>query len=355
MNPDFLKNIDLSPRNVMKFAGFALAGVILLTLVLAFFKTSFDSFSKGGFGGGMPGIPAMTEESAYYGGIAYDSAGSSYYGEADMMMQSLSTRNVSSIYPPSPGNTVGGDAEEYEVTEYSATIETRDLEGTCSAVEELKAFDYVVFESANMYDRGCNYSFKVEHAHVEEVLAAIEALDPKDLSENIFTIKRQIDDFTSEQDILTRKLVSIDETLRSATKAYDDLTVLATRAQNVESLAKILDSRLSLIERLTQERVNINAQLERLARAKEQQLDRLVYTYFNVSVYENKFVDGENIKDSWKQAVREFVMNTNKVIQDITVNLFGLLFLVLQFAIYALIVLVVAKYGWKVAKYIWEK
>ena len=63
MNPDFLKNIDLSPRNVMKFAGFALAGVILLTLVLAFFKTSFDSFSKGGFGGGIAGMPAMMEES----------------------------------------------------------------------------------------------------------------------------------------------------------------------------------------------------------------------------------------------------------------------------------------------------
>ncbi|RJQ34068.1 hypothetical protein C4556_03475 [Candidatus Parcubacteria bacterium] len=354
MNSDFLKNIDLSSKNILKFAGFALAGVVLLALVIAFFKTSFDTFTRGGWGDGIAGMPAMMVEPAYYGGVAYDSVGSSYYEESDMM-QGLSSRNVSSIYPPSPGNTVGGDAEEYEVTEYSATVETRDLEGTCSAVEELKAFDYVVFESANMYDRGCNYSFKVEHAHVEEVLAAIEALDPKDLSESIFTIKRQIDDFTSEQDILTRKLASIDETLRSATKAYDDLTVLATRAQNVESLAKIIDSRLSLIERLTQERVNINAQLERLARAKEQQLDRLVYTYFNVSVYENKFVDGENIKDSWKQAVREFVMNTNKVIQDITVNLIGLLFLILQFAIYALIVLVVAKYGWKVAKYIWQK
>ena len=187
------------------------------------------------------------------------------------------------------------------------------------------------------------------------MLAAIEALDPRDLSESIFTIKRQIDDFTSEEDILTRKLISIDETLRSAVKAYDDVTLLATRAQNVESLAKIIDSRLSLIERLTQERVNINAQLERLSRAKEQQLDRLVYTYFSVNVYENKFFDGEDIKDSWKQAVREFVQTVNESLQGITVNLVALLFLALQFAIYALLILIFAKYGWRLVKYIWEK
>jgi len=352
---DFLKNIDLSRRNILKFAGFALLGVLVLALVLSFFKTSYDSFAKGGFGGGIAGMPTMMVEPAYYGGAGYDSAGSSYYEESDMMMQSLSSRNAASIYPPMPGNTVGGDAEEYEATEYSANIETRNLEDTCAAIEELKALDYVVFESANTYDRGCSYSFKVEHAHVAEVLAAIEALDPRDLSESIFTIKRQIDDFTSEEDILTRKLTSIDETLRSATKAYDDVTLLATRAQNVESLAKIIDSRLLLIERLTQERVNINAQLERLSRAKEQQLDRLVYTYFSVNVYENKFFDGEDIKDSWKQAVREFVQTVNESLQGITVNLVALLFLALQFAIYALLILIFAKYGWRLVKYIWEK
>ena len=347
---DFLRNIDLSPRNILKFAGFAVLGVLVLALVLSFFKTSYDSFAKGGFGGGVPGMM----EPAYYGGVAYDAISpSSYYGETSM--QSLSARNVAGIMPPMPGNTVGGDAEEYEATEYSANIETRDLENTCAAIEELKALDYVVFESANTYDRGCSYSFKVEHAHVGEVLAAIEALDPRDLSESIFTIKRQIDDFTSEEDILTRKLISIDETLRSAVKAYDDVTLLATRAQNVESLAKIIDSRLLLIERLTQERVNINAQLERLSRAKEQQLDRLVYTYFSVNVYENKFFDGEDIKDSWKQAVREFVQTVNESLQGITVNLVALLFLALQFAIYALLILIFAKYGWRLVKYIWEK
>src|SRR3989344_4474046 len=93
---DFLRNIDLSPRNILKFAGLALLGVLVLALVLSFFKTSYDSFAKGGFGGGVPGMM----EPAYYGGVAYDAISpSSYYGETSM--QSLSARNVAGNMPMS--------------------------------------------------------------------------------------------------------------------------------------------------------------------------------------------------------------------------------------------------------------
>jgi len=120
-------------------------------------------------------------------------------------------------------------------------------------------------------------------------------------------------------------------------------------------LAKIIDSKIGIIERLTQERININAQLERLERSKAEQLDRLDYTYFNVYVLENKFIDGDNLKDSWKIAVKSFIRDVNGVIQDITINLVSLLFLILQYIIYLFIILIVVKYGWRLAKYIWRK
>jgi chromosome segregation ATPase len=259
--------------------------------------------------------------------------------------------------PPSPEpiGTVGIDAEEYEVTDYYASIETGNVEKTCGEVKALKERKEVVFENANEHDHGCSYTFKVENGTVAEVLDAIKELDPKDLSENVSTIKPVLDDYTSAEDILKKKLASVTETLENALKSYDEISAVATRTQNAEALARIIDSKVSLIERLSQEHLNINAQLEQLSRSKAQQLDRLDFTYFTVNVYENKLVDGEEIADSWKNAVRDAVRNANAVLQTLTVGLLVLLLGIAQYALYALLAIVVLKYVVKAGKWLWKR
>jgi len=270
----------------------------------------------------------------------------------------LSIRNATtpSVTPNMDnGITAGDDSEEFEVTQYSANIETRRLEETCGKISSLKSRDDVIFENSYEYEKSCNYIFKVKKDSVEGVLVVINDLDPKELNENTYTIKRLVDDYTSEVEILEKKMQSIEETLAGAVKAYDDVTQLATKTQDVESLAKIIDSKINIIEKLTQARINTGAELERLERAKSQQLDQLDYTYFNVYILENKFIDGQNLKDSWKAAVKSFVNDVNKVFQDITVNLVVVLLLILQYAIYLFIILIVAKYAWRLAKGIWAR
>jgi hypothetical protein len=285
------------------------------------------------------------------------------YGESAKYSESgavgLSTRNVTSatdsIYPTEPGITTGDQSEEFEVTQFNATIETRELEKNCEAIVNLKADKDIIFESASKYEKGCDYIFKAKKDKVEVVLTVIESLDPKYLSDNTYTIKGLVDDFTSEEEILKNKLESIDETLDKAVGAYNEVTTLATRVQDVETLAKIIDSKINVIERLTQERININSQLDRLQRTKSEQLDRLEYTYFNVSIYEDKFIDGQDLKDSWKETIKKFVLDINQVAQDISVNLIALLFFLFQGLLYFFILFIVAKYVWKLAKYIWKK
>ena len=288
------------------------------------------------------------------GGISYDYAQT--YSEDSVMPGfggvTLSTRNSMPI--PSYGTT-GNDAENFEVSDYNATIETRDLTGTCATVSALKARTYVIFENATESDTNCYYRFKVAHANVEEILGILKALDPKDMSENTYTIKSQIDDFTSETEILQKKRASIDQTLTSALNAYDDITEIAVKTQNAEALAKIIDSKIQTITRLTEERLNINEQLDRLSRAKAEQLDRLVYTYFGVNVYENKYFDGERIKDSWKATFKSFVESVNRSLQNATVGVLSFVFVVFPYLIYLFLLIVAAKYGWKLTKYIWEK
>lgn len=357
---EFLKNLPaITPVLVVKIIGIGVVGVLLVAFAFQLIGSSFGALSgqvRGtmgmvapGYGGGV-GYDSVADSSDYYDGGYGTKAG---YAVAPSMPE-LSARNAASMpYPMPPQGTTGNTAEQFEVAQYNATIETRRLDETCASVQNLKERSDVIFENANTYDRGCNFTFKVEKKSVEDVLDSIKKLNPKDLAENIYTIKNQVDDFTSEVEVLTKKRASIDQTLSSALNAYDEITRLATNTQNADALAKIIDSKIGIIERLTQERININEQLDRLARAKADQLDGLDYTRFNINVYENKFVDGQQLKDSWKQALRDFVANVNKVLQDLTVNLVLLLLLIAQWVLYAAIILVVAKYGWKFGKNIW--
>ncbi len=325
------QNLNFKTGNVLKIAGLAMAAIIIITLAFRLIGASF-------FGSNLSRSGSSGNYSAGQGTMAFDS-------------KELSIRNVAS---PTTA-TVGNQAEALEVTDYSASIETRHLEDTCAQVVALKARADVVFENANTYEQSCNYSFKVKHESVADILTIIKSLNPKELNENTYTIKKLVDDYTSEITILEKKKTSIDETLANAVKAYDEIAALATKTKDVESLTKIIDNKINIIEKLTQERINVNAQLERLERSKAEQIDRVDYTYFNVNILENKFVDTQSLKDSWKAAVKSFVREINSIAQDITINLVALLFLALQYIVYLFILVIIAKYVWKLVKYIWQK
>jgi len=347
---DILKKFDPKTSTILKISGVALVVIIVIAIAFRLIGSSLNSmFTKSGISNIFPSSAPSYDVAESYGNKA--TVGSGTVG--------LSARNVASsqgsILPYDNGGTTGSDAEQFEVTEYSAYIETRVLKNICSSIAGLKAKDYVIFENASEYDRGCNYTFKVKKDNVAEILSLIKKLNPKELSENTYTIKKLVEDFTSEVEILQKKLASIDDTLKKAVAAYDEVTDLATKVKDVESLAKIIDSKINIIERLTQERINANAQLEAIQRAKAVQLDRLEYTYFRVNVIENKFIDATIIKDSWRAAIKEFVSDVNKIAQDITINLFAFLFYILQYAIYILILIFIAKYGWVLVKRIWKQ
>jgi len=245
--------------------------------------------------------------------------------------------------------------EAYEIKEYNARIDTRNFEDTCYKIANLKVREDVVFENSQEYESSCSYSFKVEADSVDEILALIEELDPRELNENAYTIKELVDDYTSEVEILEKKMASIDATLSSAIEAYDEITVVAKNSRDAQSLATIIDSKIKIIEKLTEEKINITAQLDRLNRAKAEQLDRLAFSYFNVNIFEIKYFDGQALQDSWRSAVKSFVFEFNKIVQDLSINLVLLVVKVIQFAIYALIILLVVKYGWRISKWIWQK
>lgn len=371
---EFLKKLNLEPGKLGKLFGLAVATVIGAVFIVSLFHSIFGGFRMGGGIGMMNTMPRMegalwqgksisrpsygvSEEAVMYEG---EYAGDAMYAKGggmgvSMSMPVLSTRNMIGIMPPMPGGTVGNNAEEFEVADYNATFEANDLMTTCADIAGLKSKKEVIFENSYESDQSCYYSFKVEKDTVEYVLSTLKDLDPKDLSENIATIKRQLDDFTNETEILTKKLASVEATLTSALASYDEITRLATQTKDAESLAQIINSKIQVIERLSQERMNINQQLDYIARAKAEQLDKVDYTYFSVNVYQSRYFDWEGISDSWKGALQQFVWAINTAIQNATIGVLGFLFITIPYLIYLVFLVLAAKYGWRLAKYIWNK
>lgn len=346
---NFFEKLNLKPIHIAKIVGISILALVIFALFLGVLGTSFRSF--------FPRLDSSVQQTAKYGGnIVYEDSVVGNTGFVGEVASDLSVRNIVPTTMPTDGGVVpGDDAEEFEVKDYTINIETRLLDDTCNVVADLKDRDDIIFENSSKSDKNCYYRFKVRNASAQGVLVLLQQLDPKDINESVYTIKNIVEDYTSEVDILEKKLVSIDETLNNAVNAYDTISALATTTQDVESLSKIIDSKIRIIERLTQEKININAQLDRLNRSKAEQLDRLDYTYFSVRIAENKYIDSENIKDSWRVAIKSFVRDINKIIQDLSVNLVTLLFLIVQYIIYLFILLVVVKYCIRFGKYIWKK
>lgn len=342
----YLQDLQRSPLTIVKLGGIVLGALLVAAVTLSLLKaiTTNTPLSL------VPSTPmsGISEEASY------DYATNDGYGIGGGA-PSISVRNAAAIYPPQPypGGTIGDEAEEFEVMQYDVSITSSGAEDDCAAIGDLKAKAYVIFESANTHERGCSFTFKVAKANVEEIVALLEAFDPDDLSEQVYTIARQIKDYTSEEDILKAKLETVTATLTSATDAYDDITALAIRTNDADALARVIESKLQIIERLTQERINVSAQLDRLSRAKALELDRLEYTYFTVHVYESKIVNGEAIAEAWRNAAIAAVHDVNRILTEVTLGLVALVFFIAQWVLYGAIILVIARYAWRIARRFW--
>ncbi len=345
----FLKNFDWSFKSIMKVVGVLIAGMIALVIAISLigfavstlFSTRDNYESHRGFsGGGFDG--AMAE-------MAFDE-------EASFFSKSVSNLQAGSSIPLPPENEFsnGLDAEDFEVKNYNGTIRTRELDRTCDLIAAEKGKDYVIFESSNKNKENCYYRFKAKKENEKEIIDLIERLKPESFNANITSIKKSIENTESELDILSKKLASIEETLEDAQLSYDSISEIATRQQDAETLAKIIDSKLKLINQLSRERLSIKSQIERYNKSKAEQLDRLNFTFFNVNVYKDVLFDWKDIKESWKFEVRMLTNNINETLQAISLGLVSHLFKLALALVYLFGSLFLLKFVWKGVKRVWK-
>jgi len=335
---NLFENFDWSIKSIGKVIGVFLLGALTLSIVLSMIGFSLRTIFTTPSNNQTVGYGGQSEK-------AYDSN-----EMTDSMMLSKSN-----IIPPTPDYSTGSDAENFEIKTYNATINTNRLIDTCATINALKSRTDVVFESTNQNENNCNFRFKVEKEKSEEILKIINDLNPDSIDENIQTIKDNIDGYNDQLDIYTKKLEAIEDTLLKAQDAYDEVSKLAVEKENVESMTNIINNKLTLIEKLTTERLNIKEQIDMYSRNKTRELDRLKYSFFNISIYKDQIFNWKELKNSWKYEFKSLITNFNEALQGMSVNLLTYMIRFVQVAIYFFISLFLLKFIWIITKKVWNR
>lgn len=244
-------------------------------------------------------------------------------------------------------------AEDFEIKQHSATIRSSNVSKDCWEFLQLKSRKDIIVERSNVSQERCDFSFKINKEKSQEIVDFIKNFKPYYFNTNIYSIQQSVENLVSELSILEKKLKSTETTLLDAQSSYDELIILAKKKNDIESLTKLIDWKLKLINKLTQERQNINIRIIRIKKSQADQLDRLKYTFFNVNIYEDKIVNMKNIKESWNNKLKNLVNDLNKTLQWVSINLISYFMKFIEFAIYLFISLFFLKFLWFFIKKIW--
>lgn len=300
------------------------------------------------------------------GGIAQDT----YYGVPMMesVPQEIATLGSDSraskagynIIPPQPGAaTVGDDAEAYESLSYTVLYKKRDHKTVCDTVESWKPLQHVVFESSDRGDNWCYYNFKVTRDQAENVANSLKELDPATFTTDIQSLQQQVVEYDSQLNILLQKQEVLEKMLSDAVSAYDGLVALATQVEDVETLTKIIDSKLRMIESLTQQRIMLSQQIDSLARRTAELNDQIEYVRFSVRVDKYEVFDLTSLKDSWVRQLQQFVSGINSTLQELTLGVLSLVIQMLVVIVYisviGIMILAFVKFAWRSIKTFWSK
>jgi hypothetical protein len=340
------KNKGITIGSIIKFTILAIVAMFAVSILLTVFKWTFGITGNLLEQGGVSklNIENILEQPE----MVVDYADSVIQGK--MMAPSI---GVDIIPVPSLG-LASKDAEDYETREYSASYEKRNIDKICTEFEALKPLQYVVFINANRSESYCGYNFKVEVEKEQEIISMIESLNPKDFNANTYTIERNITNSNNEIEILEKKLEMLDSLLENAQTKYAALR----NTGDANALVQAVNNEINLIERITNQKLNVQAQIDRLTNNKGSQEERIDYSQFNISISERKLIDLSSISADWRYAFERFVASISTALQDLTIGLIEFLFKLIKFVLYigigVITLTITAKILWRFVRRIWS-
>lgn len=246
------------------------------------------------------------------------------------------------------------DEQTYEARQYAATVKTGEYSRVCDTIESWKPRADVMFEQVTRGETSASYRFKVTQGSADALLAELQRLNPSDLTEQTEVVKKQLLVYTSELDVLQKREALLVETLDTVNSTYDELVALSKGANDVKTLANVIDDKLRYMQQLANQRIEVSRQIDAIAQRKAELMDRIEYVTFSITVQKYQILDTDRMKDSWVQALRVLATNANDTLQALTIGFLTFMLLLIKVAFFGFVVLVLVKYGWDIVVRFWK-
>lgn len=322
----------------------AIGAIFVLLLLFSFLSMNHGSY---GFSStdsiSMPGAPASYGRG---GGVASEVAMQSAGYDASYAPTSSYLPPLDTVYVPG--------LEDYETTDYNVSGRLSDLSSACSVLGTLKARDDVHFKRLSQNKNNCSAYFFVEEASTADVVTQLGSIKGVDISSLTESVTRRRTEIKNQTTIVQEQLNSVERTLDEAKVQYDYIAEVARESTDAAALTEAIRDKLQIIDDLTERRIMLTSQLQQLNQQGVDLEERIGMVAFNVSLTRTFVVDSDRFTREWEAAWRELRDQFTSVLIGVTAYLGIFLLWVVQLTVYGLILVVLARFLWKLVRKIWQ-
>jgi hypothetical protein len=258
---------------------------------------------------------------------------------------------------PAPQPTPGGyttNLERYETTDYTISGRTSAFDELCALLAQLKADPRYEFQYLASDRNSCRGAFFVRDT---EAAAAVDQFRPYEeliIARNTQSVTRHREQLQDQAAIVRQQLANVERSLASAEVDFDEIAAFARTSNDASTLSKALREKLSLIDHLTERRIQLTAQLDALYQAASELEERINRTQVTVSLTRAFADDPGRSSRAWEAAWRELRETFDDTLIGFTA-VFGVYLLwLLRLALYGAVLLFMLRLLWKLVQWLWR-
>lgn len=290
-------------------------------------------------------------------GLSNDSISFSNQARQEVAMAPSNIQMDQGSFVPPSNPTNGGytaNLERYETTDYQVSGRIKDFASFCDTLETLKADDRYDFRTLQSSLNNCRATFYTEERYADEVLSQLQQNEGVQTSRVTQSVTRHREQIQSRSNIIQQQLNSVTNTLVAAEQAYDEIAGFAREERDTETYSEAITEKLRQVDQLTQRKISLTSQLDTLAQQAADLNERLGVVQIDVNVSRSYTLNPDKAARQWEQAWEMLTDTWTNFGIWLTVYLGIFLLFVAQWSLYLIILLVLARFGYKLARRIWK-
>ena len=328
------------PKNFFARYKKVFIGIILIIVALPLASALFTSLNSARFASdsiaNLPGVPTNKES-------------------ARSMQADIFTGSEVVLAVPTIPDAYVSDLELYETTDYSVTGRLRNLDVVCENLIGLKTEEGVHFKSFRENSNQCSASFFVDDeqraAEISKEFSGIKGIEVTRFTQSVTRARSNL---KSRSVILQAQFDSVTKTLAEAELQYADIAEVARSNNDAAALTEVIRDKLTIIEDLTQRSIQLSNQLQQIEKQAADLDERVGVTAFTVQLSRSFIIDNNRTAREWEGAWKLLREQFTAVLIGLTAYFGVFLLRLVQFALYGVILLVVARLFWKLKDKIWK-